>query len=249
MNLVIGGLIAAALIGQRLPVAGSFVFGASSMALGMFFSAVALATSQVTENSHVASGLAGAVLGVAFMLRALGDIADGRLSWLSPIGWSQKSRPFAGDLSGWRARSGAPSHLAFGAPRFCHRRLDQNRKPSDGHRGVRSRRVGIFTSVSACPWYRSFGHYGLTEHGNGSSRELCPIDRCQVVQATEAPCPAHHRHPEQIRFGPSVGGSTSHSRESSRGSRPVLRLRRTDAMQPGNGRESSSVTSATAPPS
>jgi hypothetical protein len=150
MNRVIGGLIAAALIGRRLPVAGSFVLGASSMALGMFFSAVALATSQVTENSHVASGLAGAVLGVAFMLRALGDIADGRLSWLSPIGWSQKSRPFAGDLSGWRARSGAPSHLAFGAPRFCHRRLDQNRKPSDGHRGVRSRRVGIFTSVSAC---------------------------------------------------------------------------------------------------
>jgi len=74
MNLVIGGLIAAALIGQRLSVAGSFVFGASSMALGMFFSAVALARAQVTENSHVASGLAGAVLAVAFMLRALGDI-------------------------------------------------------------------------------------------------------------------------------------------------------------------------------
>jgi ABC-2 type transport system permease protein len=45
----------------------------------------------------VASGMAGAVLGVAFMLRALGDIGDGRLSWLSPIGWSQKTRPFAGD--------------------------------------------------------------------------------------------------------------------------------------------------------
>lgn len=98
MNLVIGGLIAAALIGQRLSVAGSFVFGASSMALGMFFSAVALARAQVTENSHVASGLAGAVLAVAFMLRALGDIKDGRLSWLSPIGWSQRTRPFAGGL-------------------------------------------------------------------------------------------------------------------------------------------------------
>ena len=98
MNAVIGGLIAAALIGQRLPVAGSFVFGASSMALGMFFGAVALATAQVTENSHVASGLAGAGLGVAFLLRALGDIGDGRLSWLSPIGWPQKTRPFAGDL-------------------------------------------------------------------------------------------------------------------------------------------------------
>ena len=97
MNLLIGGLIAAVLIGQRLPFAGSLMFGASSVALGMFFGAVALASAQVTENSRVASGLAGAVLGVAFMLRALGDIGDGRLSWLSPIGWSQKTRPFAGN--------------------------------------------------------------------------------------------------------------------------------------------------------
>jgi ABC-2 type transport system permease protein len=97
MNLAIGGLTAAGLIGQQLPVAGSLTFGASSVALGMFFSAVALSTAQVTENSHVASGLAGAVLGGAFMLRALGDIGGGRLSWLSPIGWSQKTRPFAGE--------------------------------------------------------------------------------------------------------------------------------------------------------
>ena len=100
MNLVVGGLIAAALIGQSLPVGGSLVFGASSVALGLFFVAVALTTAQVTENPHLASGLAGAVLGVAFMLRALGDIGDGRLSWLSPIGWSQKTRPYAGD-QGW----------------------------------------------------------------------------------------------------------------------------------------------------
>jgi len=97
MNLTIGALTVAGLIGQQLPVAGSLTFGASSVALGMFFSAVALATAQVTENSHVASGLAGAVLGGSFMLRALGDIGDGRLSWLSPIGLSQKTRPFAGD--------------------------------------------------------------------------------------------------------------------------------------------------------
>jgi len=48
MNLLIGGLIAAVLIGQRLPFAGSLMFGASSVALGMFFGAVALASAQVT---------------------------------------------------------------------------------------------------------------------------------------------------------------------------------------------------------
>ena len=98
MNLVVGGLVALSLIGQHLPVAGSLVFGASSVVLGLFFAAVAVATAQVTENPRTASGLAGAVLGAAYILRAIGDIEDGRLTWLSPIGWSQKTRPFAGDL-------------------------------------------------------------------------------------------------------------------------------------------------------
>jgi ABC-2 type transport system permease protein len=31
------------------------------------------------------------------MLRAAGDIGDGALSWFSPIGWAQKTRPFAGE--------------------------------------------------------------------------------------------------------------------------------------------------------
>jgi ABC-2 type transport system permease protein len=52
---------------------------------------------QVSDNARVAYGLTGVVLGAAFVLRAAGDIGDGTLSWLSPIGWAQKTRPFAGD--------------------------------------------------------------------------------------------------------------------------------------------------------
>jgi ABC-2 type transport system permease protein len=51
----------------------------------------------VSENTRVASGIAGIGLGAAFVLRAIGDIGDGTLSWFSPIGWSQKMQPFAGD--------------------------------------------------------------------------------------------------------------------------------------------------------
>jgi ABC-2 type transport system permease protein len=40
-------------------------------------------------------GAAGAVLGAAFVVRAVGDIGDGTVSWLSPIGIAQKTRPFA----------------------------------------------------------------------------------------------------------------------------------------------------------
>jgi ABC-2 type transport system permease protein len=66
--------------------------------MGLVFAAIALVAAQVTENTRVVSGISGAVLGAAFVLRAAGDVGDGTLSWLSPIGWSQKTRPYAGDL-------------------------------------------------------------------------------------------------------------------------------------------------------
>ena len=96
MNVVIAVAVTLSLVLEGLPVPGSVVFGVSFLAVGLVFSALTLVTAQVTENSRVAGGIAGAVLGAAFVLRAVGDIGDGRLSWLSPIGWSQKTRPFAG---------------------------------------------------------------------------------------------------------------------------------------------------------
>lgn len=95
MNVVIGAAVTVSLMLEELPVTGSVSFGASFLAIGLVFSALTLVTAQVSENSRVISGLAGAVLGYAFVMRAVGDIGDGRLSWLSPIGWSQKPRPFA----------------------------------------------------------------------------------------------------------------------------------------------------------
>ena len=97
MNLVVGGLVALTLIAQHLPVAGSIVFGLSFIMIGLVFACVAVVVAQVTENTRVVYGVAGALLGAAFVLRAVGDIGDGTISWLSPIGWVQKTRPFAGE--------------------------------------------------------------------------------------------------------------------------------------------------------
>jgi ABC-2 type transport system permease protein len=97
MNVAVGALVTLGLLSQGLPVAGSLVFGVSSCALGLAFAGVATVAAQVTENTRVVYGISGAVLGVAFVLRAAGDIGDGTLSWFSPIGWAQKSRPFAGE--------------------------------------------------------------------------------------------------------------------------------------------------------
>ena len=97
MSLAVGALTAAALLAQGLPPAGALVFGASFVLTGLFFGGVALLVAQLTENARVVYGVTGAVVGAAFVVRAIGDIGSGTVSWLSPIGIAQKTRPWAGE--------------------------------------------------------------------------------------------------------------------------------------------------------
>jgi ABC-2 type transport system permease protein len=97
VNVVTGLLVVVSLIGLGLPASGSVVFGVSFTLFGLFMAAVTLVAAQVTENTRVVYGIGGVVLGAAFLLRAIGDVGNGAISWLSPIGWAQKTRPFAGD--------------------------------------------------------------------------------------------------------------------------------------------------------
>lgn len=76
---------------------GSVLFGASVAGVGLVFAGVAAITAQISEYGRGASGLAGAVLGLAYALRAIGDVGPGWLSWLSPIGWAQRTDAFTGD--------------------------------------------------------------------------------------------------------------------------------------------------------
>jgi ABC-2 type transport system permease protein len=99
--LALGVLSALSLMGANLPAAGSFAFGLSWAATGIVFAAVAAVAAQLTTGARAASGIAGATLGVAYLIRAIGDSigTDGPswISWLSPLGWSAQIRPFAGD--------------------------------------------------------------------------------------------------------------------------------------------------------
>jgi polyether ionophore transport system permease protein len=95
MNLAVGVVTAGVLMAQGLPALGSVVLGASFALVGLFFAGVAVLVAQVTESTRVVYGTAGAVLGAAYVVRAIGDIGDGMISWLSPIGVAQKARPYA----------------------------------------------------------------------------------------------------------------------------------------------------------
>jgi ABC-2 type transport system permease protein len=58
--------------------------------------AVAAVAAQVTESARAANGIATSVLGVSYLIRAVGDSTQhGWIGWLSPIGWAQQIRPFA----------------------------------------------------------------------------------------------------------------------------------------------------------
>lgn len=93
-NLVIGLLLAAALGGSGVATvtgSGSLLLGAAVAAAGIGFAAITAVGAQVTAFARGASGLGMAAVGVAFVLRAVGDIGADAVSWLSPIGWAQRT--------------------------------------------------------------------------------------------------------------------------------------------------------------
>jgi ABC-2 type transport system permease protein len=94
-NLVLALLLAVGLSGMGLDsidFGGSLLYGFAHAAVGVVFAAVAAITVQITPYTRGASGMALAVVGIAYALRAAGDVSgDGVLSWLSPIGWAQRT--------------------------------------------------------------------------------------------------------------------------------------------------------------
>jgi ABC-2 type transport system permease protein len=96
-SIATGAIGAAGLLSTDVPAKGSLAFGAALACSGLVFTAVAAVTAQLSPSARFARGAAFAVLGAAFTLRAVGDAGDGRLSWLSPLGWSLQAKPYAGD--------------------------------------------------------------------------------------------------------------------------------------------------------
>ena len=109
-NALTGVLIALVFMADGLPAAGSVAFGAAMAGIGVAFAAFAAVTAQISGTARGANGLASAVVGFAFLLRAAGDAlgeatADGLRvtsawpAWLSPFGWANQVRPF--DTNRW----------------------------------------------------------------------------------------------------------------------------------------------------
>lgn len=99
-NVLIGALLTLSLMAIGLEATGSVAYGASMAGVGLVFTGVAAVAMQVTEHARAAYGLTGLVLGASYVLRAVGDVGDNAVSWLSPIGWGQAISAF-GDERWW----------------------------------------------------------------------------------------------------------------------------------------------------
>ncbi len=103
-NVAIFVLLSIALPAIGLPVSGSVLFAAAIGASGLAFTGIAAVAAQLAAGVRGARGICLGVLGAAFMLRAIGDSAGpggpSWLTWTSPLGWVELTRPFGGTFDG-----------------------------------------------------------------------------------------------------------------------------------------------------
>ncbi|HJR37285.1 MAG TPA: hypothetical protein VJ819_02770 [Nocardioidaceae bacterium] len=99
-SVLVGAGVTASVTTLDVPTGGAVLYGAAVACFGIAFAAVAAVAAQLTTHARGAVGLSLAALGIAFLLRAIGDVQDSWLSWASPMGWSQQVTAF-GDPRWW----------------------------------------------------------------------------------------------------------------------------------------------------
>lgn len=110
-NVGLAGVLALVLVARGLPASGAWAAGLGIGAIGLSFAGVAAVAAQLAGSARGARGLAGAALAIAYLARGVGDglgqprnegtsLDPAWPSWLSPIGWGQRIRPY-GDEAWW----------------------------------------------------------------------------------------------------------------------------------------------------
>lgn len=100
-NLALTALLCLVLPFVGLPVAGSAGFALAIGTCGLAFTGISAVAAQLTSGARTARGLAIGVLGLSFLVRAIGDSAGtsgpGWLTWAMPLGWTETLRPFGAE--------------------------------------------------------------------------------------------------------------------------------------------------------
>ncbi|HZN70637.1 MAG TPA: ABC transporter permease [Micromonosporaceae bacterium] len=96
-NVVLGGVVTLTMLGQDPSTEGALAIGAAWAAVGCLFAVVGAVTAQLSQSPAAARGIGGAVLAVAFVVRAIGNVNSetGGAAWLSPLGWIDQIHPYS----------------------------------------------------------------------------------------------------------------------------------------------------------
>ncbi len=94
-SLVVGVLVALGMQSQQTPAGGAFAMGLAWAFAGILFATIGGITAQLSEGAGPARGIGIAVVGAAFVVRGLGDVAEiAWPSWVSPMGWVYQVRAY-----------------------------------------------------------------------------------------------------------------------------------------------------------
>ena len=83
-----------------VPATRSVLYAASLGTLAFVFAGLAALLAQVTLHSRGVYTWGLLILGVAYVLRGVGDVTSTWVTWLSPLGWAEKAAAF-GDMRWW----------------------------------------------------------------------------------------------------------------------------------------------------
>ncbi|MDI1461605.1 anibiotic ABC transporter [Catellatospora sp. KI3] len=104
-NVLFGLVVTGSLLGAKLDAEGALAFGAACTVTGLAFAAIAAVTAQLFQGARAANGAAATAVGVAYLVRGIGDalgqraadgisVDPGWLTWVSPLGWGELARPY-----------------------------------------------------------------------------------------------------------------------------------------------------------
>ncbi|MCM3392814.1 ABC transporter permease [Cytobacillus oceanisediminis] len=84
---------------ESMNLEGSLLYGAALGAAGLFFAGVTAVFAQASDSSRGTIGYSIAVLLISYLFRAITDISNESLSWLSPLAWVTKAEVY--DSNNW----------------------------------------------------------------------------------------------------------------------------------------------------
>lgn len=92
--LVVSAAFAGCLAAVGIPMTAATLYAASLGALTLCFAGVAGLAAQAVSHTRAVYAVGLGVLALAYLVRGVGDVLDLWLTWLSPLGWAERTQAF-----------------------------------------------------------------------------------------------------------------------------------------------------------